>query len=99
MTGFFVPGVAPGAETERAYEELRSAITARTGKAPRGRRIFALNCRRGGSDSEARVGELDPCTGETVRAIFAVEDGYAITWTGGYADVTRRQTYEAIEFA
>jgi hypothetical protein len=60
--------------------------------------IFALSCRRAGEDSEARVGELDPYARQTVLAIFATREAYTIVWDGGYADVPRRQAYEAIPF-
>jgi hypothetical protein len=98
MAPFFVPGSDPGAPTWRAYDALRGSTEARTGHAARGDRIFALSCRRAGVDSETRVGELDPCTGRTVLAIFASRDGYSIVWQGGHADISRRATYEAILF-
>jgi hypothetical protein len=60
--------------------------------------IFALSCRRAGEDSEARVGELDPYARQIVLAIFASRDAYTVVWDGGYADVPRRQAYEAIPF-
>lgn len=98
MTAFFVPGAAPGAPTSRAYEELRGFAELRTGSPTRRQSIFALSCRRDGSDSETRVGEPDPHRGQTVLAIFAGRDGYTIVWRGGHTNVTRRQTYEAIPF-
>lgn len=61
-------------------------------------RIYAVDARRGGADSETRVGERDPCSGETVRAIFATTAGYSVIWDGGHTDLTKRQTYEAIPF-
>ena len=98
MTRFFVPGASPGTETVRVYDELRRYAEAQTGTPTRATRICALNCRRGGADSKTRVGEPDPCGGGTVDAIFATRDGYTIVWRDGHAEVTRRQTYEAIEF-
>ena len=98
VTAFFVPGASPGDQTERAYDELRSYAEARTGRSAQRARIFALSCRRDGADSTAYVGQADPCGGLTVHAIFATSDGYTIVWRDGHADVTRRQTYEAIEF-
>ena len=98
MTAFFVPGVTPGTATKRAYEELRGYAEGRTGHSTRRDSIFALSCRRGGADSETRVGEPDPYRGHTVLAIFAGRDGYTIVWSGGCATVTRRETYEAIPF-
>lgn len=98
MTRFFVPGSPPGRHSERAYDELRSYAEARSGLPVRATRILALVCRRDGSDSESRVGETDPCGGGTVHAIFATSSGYTIIWEGGYANVGRRQIYEAIPF-
>jgi len=95
---FFVPGAAPGAATARAYEEMRGYAEARTGRKVRHDRIFSLSCRRGGVDSEARVGDVDPFGGHLVHAIFATSEGYTIVWPGGHADVTKRQTYEAVAF-
>src|SRR5581483_3388332 len=98
MTAFFVPGASPGADTDRVYGELRARTEHRTGRRIRPTRIYALNSRREGADSEARVGERDPCSGEPVHAIFATNDGYTIMWSGGHADLSKRQIYEAIPF-
>jgi hypothetical protein len=98
MVSLFVPGATPGAPTQRAYDELRGYAEARTGQMARGDAIFALSCRRGGTDSDTRVGEPDPCTGHIVLAIFASRDGYTIVWRGGHDNVSRRATYEAILF-
>jgi hypothetical protein len=65
---------------------------------PRARRIFKLSCRRRGADCETCVGAHDPSGGETVRAIFDVDVGYAILWRGGHEIVAKRQTYPAVEF-
>jgi hypothetical protein len=98
MTAFFVPGAEPGEQTTRAYDELRGYAESRTGRLARRDLIFALNCRRAGADSETRVGEPDPCGGSIVLAIFAGRDGYMVVWHGGHANVSRRETYEAILF-
>jgi hypothetical protein len=99
MTRFFVPGEAPGNPARRAYAELRAYAEACTGRAVREQRIYSLSCRREGGDSETRVGEMDPCGGGTVHAIFATSGGgYAIVWRGGHTEVTKSQTYEAVEF-
>lgn len=98
MTQFFVPGAAPGNQAQRAYDELRTYAEARTGRAVREKRIFSLSARRDGGDSETRVGEVDPCGGGTVHAIFATSGGYTIVWRGGHSEVTKSQTYEAVEF-
>lgn len=98
MTGFFVPGALPGQETERAYGVLRASAQAQTACTIRSTRIEALTCRRGGTDSQLRVGERDPSGGGTVRAIFATRDGYTVVCEDGYVDLTKRQTYEAIPF-
>ena len=98
MTALFVPGATPGEPTRRAYDTLRGYAEARTGGPPRRESIFALSCRRGGADSETRVGEPDPCAGRTVLAIFASRDSYTVVWDGGHATVGRRDTYEAILF-
>jgi hypothetical protein len=98
MTAFFVPGARPGTDTDRAYAELRAHTERRTGKITRATRIYALNSRRDGADSETRVGERDPCNGKTVHAIFATTVGYTVIWDGGHADLSTRQIYEAIPF-
>jgi hypothetical protein len=98
MTSLFVPGAAPGEATRRTHAALRGYVEASSGRMTRDDAIFALSCRRAGEDSEVRVGELDPYAQQIVLAIFASRDGYSIVWDGGYADVTRRQTYQAIRF-
>jgi hypothetical protein len=98
VPSFFVPGKAAGEPTRRAYAELRGYAEARTGRLARRDLIFALSCRRGGEDTEARVGEPDPCGGGTVLAIFASREAYTIVWRGGHGSVSRRATYEAIPF-
>lgn len=98
MPSFFVPDTVAGEPTRRAYDELRAYAEASTGLLARRDLIFAVSCRRGGADTEARVGEPDPCGGGTVLAIFASRDGYTIVWRGGHSSVTRRATYEAIPF-
>jgi hypothetical protein len=98
MTAFFVPNTPLGEQTERAYEDLRQYAQLTAGSPARARRIFALSCRRGGTDSETRVGDDDPFGGKTVYAIFDVGEGYAIVWRGGHTIVTKRQTYAAQEF-
>lgn len=99
MTEFFVPGVAPGEPTRRAYDELRGYAEARTGRPAGDAHILALSSRRHGTDSETRVGEPDPWGGGTVLAIFASgREGYMVVWHGGHASVSRRETYEAIPF-
>jgi hypothetical protein len=98
MTVLFVPGTRPGADAVRAHDELRAQTEQQTGRPTRATRIYALTSRRDGADSETRVGERDPCAGETVQAIFATTEGYTVIWDGGYADLTKRQTYEAIPF-
>ena len=98
MTAFFIPDTPPGEQTNRAYEDLRRYAQLTAGRPARSRRIFSLSCRRGGADSETRVGGEDPSGGDTVHAIFDIGEGYAIFWRGGHAIVTKRQTYEAVEF-
>jgi hypothetical protein len=98
MPPFFVPGTLAGEPTRRAYDELRAYAEASTGSLARRDLIFAVSCRRDGADTEARVGEPDPCSGGTVLAIFASRDGYTIVWRGGHGSVSRRATYEAIPF-
>lgn len=98
MTAFFVPDTPRGEQTERAYQDLRDYVQHTAGSHARSRRIFSLSCRRGGTDSETRVGADDPLGGKTVYAIFDVGEGYAIVWRGGHALVTKRQTYAALEF-
>lgn len=98
MTAFFVPGTVPGTAARDAYDELKGFAESRTGTASRPSEIYALHCRRSGGDSQTRVGEQDPCTGNTVRAIFATREGYTIVWDGGHDTVSRKQTYEAVEF-
>lgn len=98
MTAFFLPGASPGVARDRAYSQLREQTEMRLGKPVRATRIYAVDARREGADSETRVGERDPCSGETVRAIFATAAGYTVIWDGGHIDLTKRQTYEAIPF-
>ena len=98
MARFFVPGSAPGKPTRQAYEKLRGYAEERAGQLATRDPIFALSCRRNGTDSETRVGEPDPCEGNTVLAIFASRDGYTIVWRNGHTSVGRRDTYEAIPF-
>jgi hypothetical protein len=98
MPSFFVPGEIPGEPTRRAYDELRGYAEACAGGLARRDPIFALSCRRGGADTEARVGEPCPGGGGTVLAIFARRDGYTLVWRGGHGSVSRRETYEVIPF-
>jgi hypothetical protein len=98
MTAFFVPDTPAGEQTDRAYEDLRRYAQLTAGRPARATRIFSLSCRRGGADCESRVGCEDPSGANTVDAIFDVGEGYAILWRGGHAIVTKRQTYEAVEF-
>jgi hypothetical protein len=98
MTAFFVPDTPAGEQTDRAYEDLRRYAQLTAGRPARATRIFSLSCRRGGADCESRVGCEDPSGVNTVDAIFDVGEGYAILWRGGHAIVTKRQTYEAVEF-
>lgn len=98
MTSFFLPGHHPGVDADRTYGRLRADTEKRTGCPVRATRIYALSSRREGADSETRVGERDPCAGETVNAIFATMGGYTVIWEGGYVDLSKRQIYEAIPF-
>ena len=98
MTGFFLPGLLPGVERDRAYAELRAAAEERVGRGIRATRIYSLSARRDGTDSETRVGEADPCSGATVRAIFAMQLGYTVIWDQGNVDLSTRQVYEAVAF-
>lgn len=98
MTSFFVPDTPAGEQTDRAYQDLRQYALLTIGRPMRDRRIFALSCRRGGSDSETRVGDDDPAGGATVHAIFDIGDAYVVVWRGGHAIVTKRHTYEAVDF-
>ena len=98
MTAFFVPGASAGVETDRTYGELRARAERQSGEPIRATRIYALSARRDGADSETRVGECDPGTGETVRAIFATASGYTVVLAAGNVDLTKRQIYEAIPF-
>ena len=98
MTAFFIPGTPSGQQTDRAYEDLRRDAQLTAGRPTRPTRIFSLSCRRGGADCETRVGGQAPSGANTVHAIFDIGEGYAILWRGGHAIVTKRQTYEAVEF-
>jgi hypothetical protein len=97
MTAFFVPDTPMGDQAIRAYEDLRRHAEVDAGRAPRSRRIYKLSCRRGGADSETCVGDLDP-SGGTVHAIFDIGDRYAIYMPGGHEIVTKRQTYDVVDF-
>ena len=98
VTSFFLPGLLPGVEPDRAYAALRADAEQRIGRGIRATRIYALSARREGTDSETRVGEADPCTGATVRAIFATYVGYTVISDCGNVDLTTRQVYEAVPF-
>jgi hypothetical protein len=98
VTSFFLPGLLPGVEEDRAYAELRAEAEERIGCGIRATRIYSLSARREGTDSEIRVGEADPCSGATVRAIFATQQGYTVIWDHGNVDLTSRQVYEAVPF-
>jgi hypothetical protein len=98
MTAFFLPGASPGVDCDLTYSQLREQTEMRIGGRVRATRIYAVDARREGADSETRVGEHDPCSGETVVAIFATTAGYTVIWDGGHIDLTKRQTYEAIPF-
>ena len=99
MTPFFLPGISPGADTDRAYAVLRAGTEIRTGLTTSPTRIYSLSCRREGSDSETRVGERDPCMGQTVHAIFKTNEGYTVICGGGrHVDLRKRQIYAAIAF-
>lgn len=98
MTPFFLPGARADVDPDCTYAELRADTEQRIGRPVRATRIYAVDARRDGADSETRVGERDPCTGETVRAIFATTAGYTVIWEGGHVDLTKRQIYEAIPF-
>jgi hypothetical protein len=99
MTSFFVPGARPGTDTDRAYASLRAQTEERTGRPTRATRIYALSSRREGADSETRVGEPDPCSGQTVRAIFATKEGCTVVCEGASVDVGKSQIYAATPFA
>jgi hypothetical protein len=98
MPSFFVPDTPAGEQTDRAYEDLRLYAEFTTGCAARDRRILSLSARRDGSDSVTCVGEADPDGGTTVHAIFDIGNAYAIVWQGGHAIVTKKQTYEVVDF-
>jgi hypothetical protein len=98
MTSFFLPGANAGVDPDRAYAELRAHTEKQIGRSIRETRIYAIDARRDGIDSETRVGDRDPCSGQTVRAIFATKIGYTIVSAGSSVDVTKRQIYEAIPF-
>jgi hypothetical protein len=69
VTAFFIPDV-PRGELEPTYERIRKDTEARTGHAVSGRRIAAIECRRGGRDCELKVGRRDPDADRVVVAIF-----------------------------
>ena len=98
MTRFFIPDTPAGRATDLAYEDLRRHAQGTVGRSARARRIYSLTCRREGVDCETRVGLADPYGGTIVDAIFDVGDGYAVICRGGHAVVTKRQTYEVVEF-
>ena len=98
MTPFFLPGSRADADVDRAWAELRATIEEQLGRPIRGTRIYSVDARREGADSETRVGECDPCTGETVRAIFATTEGYTVVWESGHVDLRKRQIYAATPF-
>ena len=98
MTAFFIPDTPAGEQSDRAYEDLRQYAQFAAGTQPRSQRIFSLSCRRDGRDCESRVGDVDPAGGAKVHAIFETGQGYVIVWRGGHTLVTKRHTYEAVEF-
>lgn len=98
MTPFFLPGTRAGVDSARAYAELRAHTEERIGRSIRATRIYSVDARRDGADTETRVGERDPCTGETVRAIFATTEGYTVICGRDHVDLSKRQIYQAIPF-
>jgi hypothetical protein len=98
MTAFFVPDTPAGEQSDRAYEDLRQYAEFTAGRPARPSRIFSLTCRREGNDCQSRVGDVDPEGGAKVHAIFDTGKEYLIVWRGGHALVTKRHTYEAVEF-
>ena len=99
VTPFFLPGTSPGSDIDRAYADLRAGTEIRTGRPTSPTRIYALSCRREGTDLETRVGERDPCMGATVHAIFKTNEGYTVVCDGGgHVDLRKRQIYAEIAF-
>ena len=92
MTRFFIPNTPRGAQTERAYEDMRVHAELVSGRAARSRRIFKLSCRHAGADLESCVGE------KSVAAIFDVGDAYTVLKRGGHDVIPKRHTYAAVEF-
>jgi hypothetical protein len=105
VSAFFIPGVPHEPDRlESAYRQIRRSVEAATGHRIRERRIFKLDCRRHGTDYEAKVGGRDAVEGETVIAIFDLGAGvYAIRCAGptcGDAPIVvgKRQVYSVTEF-
>jgi hypothetical protein len=97
VTAFFIPDTPAGAQTTRAYADLRRHAELTSARVVRTVRIFKLTHRRGGTDCETCVGNQNPADA-TVHAIFDIGDSYIVLSRGGKEIVTKRQTYNAQQF-
>ncbi len=103
---FFVPGVASGdaRALETEYERLRAiASAADTESRLRGRRIFRIELRLGGTDHVIEVGRPYPTGGGEVLAIFDIggAEPYVVCTDGDGGTTARlgRHVYTVGEFA
>jgi hypothetical protein len=100
---FFCPAAGMSArEGTRRYASLRDAVRRQTGREPRARRIFSVDCRLAGRDCKVEVGQPHPICSEAILAIFDLggAEPYAIcTDAGGPALRLDKRVYLVTEFS
>ena len=100
---FFCPAEGMSAwEGTRQYARLRDAVRRQTGREPRDRRIFSVDCRLEGRDCRVEVGQAHPVRDEAILAIFDLggPKPYAIcTDAGGPALRLDKRVYLVTEFS
>jgi hypothetical protein len=100
---FFCPAAGISArEGKRQYARLRDAVRTQTGREPRARRIFSVDCRLAGRDCRVEVGQPHPVRNEAILAIFDLggPEPYAIcTDAGGPALRLDKRVYLVTEFS
>jgi hypothetical protein len=105
MTKFFLADgtSSKGLATEEAYSELRERSWAAVGCAARQRRIFKLDCRFEGCDSEIEVGQPLPSGDDIVVAILdhGRDEPYAVHTRNPIDGLTMvaRPVYGVTDFA
>src|SRR4051812_31554973 len=83
---FFCPAAGMSARGgKRESPRLRDAVRRQTGREPRARRIFSVDCRLAGRDCKVEVGQPHPVRNEAILAIFDLggAEPYAICTDAG----------------